>query len=94
MDFQVGTLYLEIRIEHSRSLKDKRMVLRSLKDRLKRRHNVSVAEVAFQDSLRDAVVVVAAVAASRSGARRILESAYEEAVQILDRSLYRADLDV
>lgn len=94
VDFQVGTLYLEIRIEHSRSLKDKRTVLRSLKDRLKHRHNVSVAEVGFHDSLRDSVVVLAAVAASRSGTRRILESAYEQALRILGRSLYRADFDV
>ncbi len=41
----VATLTLEIRIEAAQSLKDKRQVLRSLKDRLRASFNVSVAEL-------------------------------------------------
>ena len=94
MDYHVGTLALEIRVEYSRSLKDKRMVLRSLRDRLKRRHNISIAEVAYQQSWHDSLVVAAAVAASANGTRRILDSVHEDAERVLGRSLYRADLDV
>ena len=93
MEYHVGTLALHIRIEHSRSLKDKRKLLRSLKDRLKRRHNVSVAEVAHHNSWQDSLVVVAAVASSSSGTRRILETVHEKAILILGRSLVYADLD-
>ena len=41
----VGILQLELTIDGSHSLKDKRRVVRSLKDRLHREHQVSVAEV-------------------------------------------------
>jgi uncharacterized protein YlxP (DUF503 family) len=47
----IGLLSLELYLPLSRSLKDKRMVLRRLKDRLKAA-NVSVAEVAYQDLWR------------------------------------------
>lgn len=93
MDFELGTLYLEVRIDHSRSLKDKRALLRSLKGRLRSRLNVSVAEVGFQDSLRDSTVVVAAVAASRHGTRRVLDLARREAERVLGPGLVRAVID-
>jgi len=40
----VGLLTLELHIQHAQSLKDKRQVLRSLKDRLRAKFNVAVAE--------------------------------------------------
>ena len=39
----------EIHIPHAQSLKDKRMVVRSLKEKLRHRFEMSVAEVALQD---------------------------------------------
>lgn len=41
----VGILQVELAIEGAQSLKDKRRVVSSLKDRLHREHQVSVAEV-------------------------------------------------
>ncbi len=41
----VGVLRFRLALFEARSLKDKRRVTRSLKDRLSARHNVSVAEV-------------------------------------------------
>jgi uncharacterized protein len=41
----IGLLTLEIHLPQSRSLKDKRQVLRSVKDRLRARHNVAVSEL-------------------------------------------------
>lgn len=94
MEYCVGTLTLWIRIAHSRSLKDKRQVLRSLKDRLKRRHNISLAEVSGQNSWQDAVVVVAAVSGSAAGVDRVLVAAREESVRILGRDLSDAALEI
>lgn len=54
----VGILQLELAIDGSRSLKDKRRVVTSLKDRLHREHQVSVAEVASLDDHRIAVLGV------------------------------------
>ena len=46
----IGVLSVAIHIPASQSLKDKRMVLKSLKDRLKSKFNVSVAELDGQDT--------------------------------------------
>jgi len=45
----IGLLTLEIHIPDARSLKDKRQVIRSLKDRLRANFNVAVAELDHQD---------------------------------------------
>ena len=54
----VGLLTLEIFIPDAHSLKDKRQVLRSLKDRLRARFNVAVAELDHQDTWQRAQVGV------------------------------------
>lgn len=57
----VGTLEIKLLIRQSRSLKDKRRVIRSLKDRIRNRHNVSVAEVGALQSRQQAILAVAMV---------------------------------
>ena len=62
----VGVLQAELRIDWARSLKDKRRVARSLKDRLRREHGVSVAEVEAQE-IHNTLVLGVAAAGSASG---------------------------
>ncbi len=88
MEYCVGALSLRIRIEHSGSLKDKRQVLRSLKDRLRRRHNVAVAEVAGQHSWHESVVTAATVSGTVAGVRRVLDAVERDAEQALGRELH------
>ncbi len=57
----VGTMIVKLMIREARSLKDKRRVLKSLKDQIRNRHNVSVAEVGAQDSHQQAILGVAMV---------------------------------
>jgi uncharacterized protein YlxP (DUF503 family) len=57
----VGILQFELLIRGAESLKDKRRVVRSVKDRLHREHLVSVAEVDRQDEMRAAVMGLALV---------------------------------
>lgn len=45
----IGVLHLDLRVPGARSLKDKRRVVKSLKDQLKNRYNCSVAEVDLKD---------------------------------------------
>lgn len=61
----VGVLQLELAIPGALSLKDKRRAIKSLKDRLAARHNVSVAEVDDLDVHRRAVLAVAMVSNDR-----------------------------
>ena len=58
----IGLLEAEISLPEARSLKDKRMVLRSLKDRILHRMNVSVAEVGRQDAWKHAELAFVTVA--------------------------------
>ena len=87
----VGLLTLELRIRHSRSLKDKRAVLRRLKDRLRGRHNVSVAETDFHDDHQRSVLAVAAVSGDPNRADEVLDRAQQEAVRLVGDDLIRAE---
>ena len=57
----IGIVQLELAIEWAMSIKDKRRVVKRLKDRLRNRFNVSVAEVGDNELWRSAVIGVAAV---------------------------------
>jgi uncharacterized protein YlxP (DUF503 family) len=52
----VGVLQIEVSIPDAFSLKDKRRVIKSLKDRIAHRHNVSIAEVGGLDEHRRCVL--------------------------------------
>jgi uncharacterized protein YlxP (DUF503 family) len=73
----VGLLSVELILPMSQSLKDKRMVLRRLKDRLKAA-NVSVAEVAHQDLWQRAGLAIATVSSDGGIAEQTLSSALQE----------------
>ena len=57
----VGTLEIRLVLRGSHSLKDKRRVIKSLKDRFRNKFNVSVAEVDHQDEWQQATLGVAMV---------------------------------
>ncbi|RIK66299.1 MAG: DUF503 domain-containing protein [Planctomycetota bacterium] len=61
----VGVLQMELAIPGAMCLKDKRRVIKSLKDRLGGRHNVSIAEVDDLDEHRSSVIAVAMVSNDR-----------------------------
>ena len=68
----VGTIEISLLIRESRSLKDRRRVLRSLKDRISSRFNVSVAEVGDLNSRQRSVLGVAVVANDRRFVNEVL----------------------
>jgi uncharacterized protein len=57
----IGVLQLELSIGDAMSLKDKRRVVKSIKDRIAHGHNVSIAEVGALDLHRTAILGVAMV---------------------------------
>ena len=73
----VALLSVELFLPMSQSLKDKRMVLRRLKDRL-RDENVAVAEVAYQELWQRAGLAVVTVATADEVAERTLASVMDE----------------
>jgi uncharacterized protein YlxP (DUF503 family) len=89
----IGVLTLEMHLDHSHSLKDKRHVVKGLKDRLRHRHNVAVAEIDYQDLWQRAVVAAVTVSGDRSHAESVLQSVEKEAASVLGPSLISATLE-
>jgi uncharacterized protein YlxP (DUF503 family) len=71
----VGILSVELHFPESRSLKDKRMHLRSLKAQLQNRVGASIAEVDHHDTWQRARVTLACVAREAGEAGRLLDEA-------------------
>lgn len=89
----VGVLTLEIYVEHSHSLKDKRHVVKSLKDRLRERFNVSVAEIDHLDSWQASVVAVVAVANDKVHVEKVLAAVETHAEGLLGGALVGTGLE-
>ena len=75
----VGSLRVRLLVRESRSLKDKRQVVRSIKDRLRNRFNVSIAEVEAQDHRQLAILGIAMVSNEAAHIRTV----FAEIVQAL-----------
>ena len=74
----LATLTLELSIEHAQSLKDRRQVVRSLKEKLRHGFNISVAELDDAVLWNRATLGIAAIPPSSSylaGQLREVESA-------------------
>ena len=80
---RVAVARIVLFLPEARSLKDKRRVVKSLKDRLHNQFNVAAAEVGDNDLLQKAVLGVAAVANDEEHARAVCE----EAVAFVRREL-------
>ncbi len=70
----VGVIAWELEIVAAQSLKEKRSVVKSMKDRLHERFNASVAETAHQDKWQKAELTACVVAGERRHADQVLES--------------------
>ncbi len=79
----VGVLHLGRHLDYATSIKDKRNVIRSLKARLRSRHNVAVAEIGHQDSMNHGVVGVASISSERVYAEVLLQKAEDDSAALL-----------
>ena len=69
----VAVALLELHIEYAQSLKEKRMVVKSLRDRLRHRFEISAAEVGLQDIHQRGQIGISFVTSSRPTAQSLLE---------------------
>lgn len=80
--------YSELFLPYASTLKDKRMVIRSIQDRLKKRINISILEINYKELWQRSMLGFAAVAASQTDINLI-----KDAVQTtLDMHLAEADI--
>jgi uncharacterized protein YlxP (DUF503 family) len=64
--FDVALCLVRLHLPTAGSLKEKRMLLRSLKDRLRERYNVSVSEVGHQDLWQRCTLGIVGIASARA----------------------------
>jgi uncharacterized protein YlxP (DUF503 family) len=78
----VAYLTLELRIEGAHSLKDKRQVLRSVKDRLRNSFNISIAEIEVTDLWQRATLGIVSISHSRDYLEGLMRNVEREAVKL------------
>jgi uncharacterized protein YlxP (DUF503 family) len=77
----VGLLLLDCYISESQSLKDKRRILTSLSERLRRQFNIAIAEVEYQDQWQRAQLAIVLVNTNW----RMLQSSMSKLIEYIDR---------
>ena len=79
----VGVLTLELHLDGAHSLKDKRHTVKSLKDRLRSKFNVAVAEIDYHDIWQRSLVSAVTVSGDHAHAEQVLQLVEREAAHIL-----------
>ena len=89
----IAFLTLELHIEAAQSLKDKRKVVRSLKDRLRAHFNVAVAELAHQETWQRSRVGVVSISGDSGHLEKSLADIAAESERVLGRDLVSQQID-
>lgn len=82
----IAYLTLELRIEGAHSLKDKRQVLRSMKDRLRHSFNISIAEIEVTDLWQRATLGIVSISGSRDYLEGLMRNVERQAVKLANNA--------
>jgi uncharacterized protein YlxP (DUF503 family) len=82
----IAYLTLELRIEGAHSLKDKRQVLRSVKDRLRNSFNISIAEIEATDLWQRATLGIVSISDSRDYLEGLMRNVERKAVKLANNA--------
>ena len=80
----VAAMQIDLRIDHAQSLKDRRQVVRSLKEKLRHGFNLSIAEMDEAPSWQSATLGVAAISGSRDYLAGLMDEVERAAVRIAE----------
>ncbi|MFZ0272590.1 MAG: DUF503 domain-containing protein [Acidobacteriaceae bacterium] len=80
----LAAMSLELRIEHAHSLKDRRQVVRSLKEKLAHGFNISIAEMDETITWQSATLGIAAISGSRDYLSGLMQQVESAAVRIAE----------
>jgi len=78
----IAALTVELSIPLSRSLKDRRQVVRSMKDRLRQGFNISISELDEAITWQSATLGIAAISSSRDYLRGLMDEVERAAVRL------------
>ncbi len=79
----IGVVTFELHLPDAHSLKDKRHWVMGLKERLRHRHNVAVAEIDYQDIWNRGLIAAVTVSQNRSHCQQMLEAVERSAADFL-----------
>ena len=82
----IAYLMLEIRIEGAHSLKDKRQVVRSVKDSLRNHFNVAVAEIDASEAWQRATIGVVSISDSRDYLDGLMRNVERHAIRVANKA--------
>ena len=91
--FHVVVILIELHLPYSQSLKDKRMALRGIKDRLAKRFNLAIAEVGFQDSWQRAQLACTSLSCDRKILEKLRDQVETTVQESFDGELVLCDLE-
>jgi hypothetical protein len=89
----IGVLTLEIELPYAHSLKEKRAVLQRMRDRLRARFNVALAELDHQDVWQHATLGVVSISNSQALLESTLRQVLEESEKILGQDVASHELE-
>jgi len=90
----IGLLTLEIHIPQAHSLKEKRQVIRSLKERLRGQFNVAIAELDHQDLWQRALVGVVSLSGDAKHLEQSMQAVLDESERLLGRDLISHEIEL
>ena len=90
----VGVLRLTFHVPHARSLKEKRSVVRRIKERLRARFEISIAEVDAQDLLQKIVLGACVISADSDVCDRVLADVARAAELSEDAQLLSRETEI
>ncbi len=90
----IGVCTIELHVPDSGSLKTKRQSLRSLKDRIRHKFNVSVAEIADNDLWQKASLAVAAVSNDKTHLNQTMDHVLNMVRSVPELSLLDYQIEI
>ena len=89
----VGVMTLDIHLSYAHSLKEKRAVLRKIRDRLRARFNVAVAEMDHQDLWQEATLGIVSLSNSRPLLEALFQQVLAESENVLGEDVARHTIE-
>jgi len=80
----IGFLFLEVYFPYSHSLKEKRKILKSFKDRIKKKFNVAFAELDYQDKWQRTRIGVVTLNSHKKPVDNLLNKILTDAEENID----------
>ena len=89
----IGLLSLEIYFPYSHSLKEKRKILTSFKDRIKKRYNIAIAELDYQNKWQRTRIGIVSLNSSKKPVEQLFTKILSDAEKNIDGEIIHSQMD-